>query len=511
MKRPLDVLLVCVFLCFSLNMTGDVRTEESVFQNDLGTISQEPMAFEFINPLGGQVISGNITVKVDAPVFYGIPLLLRWNNDSWVDLTNWYNSTSKLYEYPMDVTCLPTGNATFEIKLDLGHGTFYSSVEVTIKWYRPPILIVCDYYDTNITDYYTSALEILGYQVGIGYSTWFIPTNGSPSASELLEYQFVIWFKGADSSSISTAERNAIQSYLQNTVTRKLLLTGTEIAWRAYNGGGYEAWLSINFGVNDYYGDGSNSQNVLGTLGFPYSGTNYTYGGGDGSQMLGNADLLGTLGLSMGLLEYESGGYDTFAATHSPFVYGILFGFAFDAISTLADRVDLLNRTLNYLEIYDPPQMNIISPSEGELHRSPLSLTWDSNSEIPSFSYNPSYKIFIDGQLVVDEWTLETYQLSISDGNHTIRIVCEDGYGLRAYDRVTIEIDATNPKNDVINFTVGDVLKSGSLLMLNITDEHLNNVVSGWDADTWIPFPEPYQTYLPSGDGVHIFHVNSTD
>ncbi|MFW9926079.1 MAG: hypothetical protein ACFFDM_04850, partial [Candidatus Thorarchaeota archaeon] len=327
----------------------------------------------------------------------------------------------------------------------------------------------------------------------------------------LLEYQFVIWFKGADSSAISTGERTAIETYLFNSARRKLLLTGTEIAWRAYNGGGYEAWLSANFGVNDFYGDGSNSVNILGTVGFPYSGTNYTYGGGDGSQMLGNADLLGTLGLSIGLFEYASGGYDTYAATMSPFANGILFGFAFDAISTSADRVDLMNRTLNYLKIFAPPQTTILSPLEGELRRSPLSLNWESTSDISALDFNPRYKIFADGQLIVDDWILETYQLSLSDGNHTIRIICEDNYGQRAYDRVTVEIDATYPKNDMINFSVGDVLKSGSLLILNITDEHLNNVVSGWDADTWISFPEPYQTYLPSGDGVHIFHVNSTD
>ena len=498
-------------MCLSIVLTADLGNSAATSPETNPVLSQGSFGINFITPAEGEHLSGNITIKVNATVISNIPFLLRWNNDSWIDITDMYNATSKFYEYTMDVTCLPTGNVTFEAKQDTGHGIIHASVEATIDWYHPPILVVCDFYDVNITDYYTDALEALGYHEGIGYSTWHTVTNGSPTADDLLQYQFVIWFRGADTSAISLAERNAIQTYLHDMSLHKMLLSGTEIAWRAYNGGGYEAWLSTNFGVNDYIGDGSNSENVLGRIETPFSGTNYTYGGGDGSQMGGWADWLRTLDLSLGLFEYASSGYDEYAATMSPSVGGILFGFAFDAISTAAYRIDLMNRILNYLEIYSPPKLEIVAPSEGGLHRSPLPLSWNSSSEILTLVYTPTYKIFVDGKLVIDDWLLESYQLPITDGTHTVRIVCEDNYGQRDYGSITIEVDATYPITDPLNFNEGAVLKSGSLLIFNITDFHLDNVVSGWDFDAWTAFPSPYQTYLPSGDGIHVFHVNATD
>jgi hypothetical protein len=505
------VFLVGIFLCASVSVTTDMGTEELFTHHDSAASDQVSLSIVFITPFEGEILSGNFTVKINATVVHNIPLLLRWNNDSWIDLTNWYNGTSHFYEYPMDVTCLPTGNVTFEAKQDTGHGILYSFVEATVDWYRPPVLVVCDYYDANITEYYTSALETLGYYERIGYSTWYTSSNGSPTVSDLLKYQFVIWFRGGDTSTIPLEERNAIEAYLTDSSGRKMLLTGTETAWRAYNDGGYEVWLSANFGVNDYIRDGSNTENLLGCVGTPFFGANYTYGGGDGSHMTGWADWVRTLEYSIGIFEYASSGYDEYAATMSPFVNGIFFGFAFDAISTSADRLDLMNKTLNYLLIYDPPQTSILTPLEGELRSSAFLLNWESVSVISYTLYNPSYKIFVDGQLVADDWILETYLLTLSDGNHTIRIVCEDNYGQRGYDSVTIEIDASNPRNEITNFIEGAVLKGGSLLIFNITDSHLDNVVSGWDSDTWTIFSPPYQTYLPSGDGVHILHVNSTD
>ncbi|MFW9793917.1 MAG: hypothetical protein ACFFEE_06440, partial [Candidatus Thorarchaeota archaeon] len=510
MNRPFFILLIAILFCFSTSLITDSKSKEFYIHYDDATMSQGSFSIDFITPIEGEILSGNITVKINATALHNLPLLLRWNTDSWIDLTEWYNVTSQFHEYPIDVTCLPSGNITFEAMQDTGHGIIYSSVEVTIEWHRPPILVVCDYYDTNITDYYTNTLETLGYSKGIGYSTWYTFTNGSPSASDLLDYQFVIWFKGGDPSTISLAERNAIQTFLFDSSLHKFLLTGTEIVWRAYQVG-YEAWLSTCFGVNGFIADGSNSENILGSVGSPYFGANYSYGGGDGSQMTGGPDWVQTMELSQGLLEFLSSGYDEYAATMSPFVSGIIFSFAFDAISTSVNRTDLMNRTLDYLGLYSPPQMNILVPSEGELKSSPLLLNWDSSSDIHPLDYNPSYKIFVDGQLVIDNWLLETYSLPVSDGNHTIRIVCEDNFGQRGYDSVSVEIDATKPNNEILNYPAGSVLQSGSLLVFNITDIHLDQVVSGWDSDSWIAFPSPYQTYLPTGDGVHIFHVNSSD
>lgn len=510
MKQLFLGFLVLIVFCSTVTIGTNVITDDSFIPHPSTSISQGAIGFHFITPFDGEFLSGNITVTINASLIVGYPVELRWDNDTWIDLTDWFNVTSQFFEYPLDVSCLPTGNVTFEVRQITDHGTAHDSVEATIKWYRPPILVVCDYYNASITDYYTDALEAIGFTEGIGYSIWNIPIDGSPSASDLLNYQFVIWFRGDDAGTFPASERTAIQTYLGDLTTRSMLLTGTETAWAAYQYG-YEAWLSYDFGVNDYIGDGSNTENILGVVGFPYEGTNYTYGGSDGSQVGGWAERLRTMEFSAGLIEYTSSGFDDYAATQSPYVNGIFFGFAFDAVSTSSGRIDLMNKTLNYFGIYNPPQVNILSPLEDDLVNSPLMLNWESTSGLHPIIFNPTYSIFVDGQLAVSGRTSETYPLPISEGNHTIRLVCTDNYGQRSYDYVSVEVDATEPSNEFTSHTEGSILKSGTLLEFNITDVHLDQVVAGWDSDTWVSFSYPYQTSLPIDDGAHVFHVNSSD
>jgi hypothetical protein len=480
--------------------------DESVF-----VLSQDLIGINFTSPTSGENLSGNITIKVNATLIGSGQLMLRWNNDSWIDITNAYNITSRLYEYHFDTTCLPPGNVKFIAKQVTSHGSVQSTVDANITWERPPILIVDDYHNATIAQYYTNALDALGYLNGSGYDVWRTQIAGAPDDTDLLDYQFAIWYKSDDSSVISSGERTAIQTFLSNLSSRKLLLTGTEIAWRAYNGGGYEAWLSSNFGVNDYIGDGSNSENLIGSVGGPLSGANYSYGGGDGSKAGGGSDWCRTLEFSTGIAEYQSSGYDEYAAIISPIVSGLFFGFAFDAISNSSDRVDLLNRTLSYFGIYDPPQTNVIAPIGGDLENSMVDLEWNSSSAIPGAFYNPSYAIFVDGQKYISGLSLENYTITLEQGNHTIRVVCEDNYGQRGYANVSIECDTILPQIEIVNHEAGSVLQSNTLLDFDLIDDHLQSAIGRWDSATWITFTPPYDTTLPSGDGNHTFFILAFD
>jgi hypothetical protein len=460
--------------------------KHDLFDEAVFALTQEPIGINFTSPTTGESLSGNTTIKVNATVIVGADVMLRWNNDSWINLTDSYNATSRLYEYTMDVGCLPTGNVTFETKQVTSHGTIQSSVEAYIDWERPPILIVDDFYNTTVTLYYTSALEALGYHNGTGYDVWRKATDGSPSASDLLDYQIVIWYKSADSSAISLGDQNSIQTFLMDSSPRKMLLTGTEIAWTAYLAG-YEAWLSSNFGVNDYIGDGSNSEDLVGYVGGPFFGATYSYGGGNGSRALGGADWVRTVEFSQGVIEYASSGFDEFAATLSPYVYGMFFGFAFDAISSQSDRIDLMNRT------------------------SPLQIEWNSSSDIPGALYSPSYRIFVDGQQIVSDLLLDTYSADFEDGNHTIRIVCEDNYGQRGYTSVSIEIDAVLPQIIVLSHEEGSVLKSNTSIDFGFIDDHFSHALARWDSDMYGLFSPPYTTMLPVGNGNHSFDIIAFD
>ncbi|MFW9911092.1 MAG: hypothetical protein ACFFEU_01385 [Candidatus Thorarchaeota archaeon] len=511
MKRLLLVMVIGIALIFSSSSATVVEIAQEWRNASLYTLAQSPINLNFTSPATGEYLSGNITIKVNATVIAGASVMLRWHSDSWINITDLYNSTSRLYEYPMDVSCLPSGNATFEAKQVTAHGTAQASVEAYIDWERPPILIVDDYYNATVTDYYTDALENLGFSNGSDYNVWRTQVSESPDDIDLLGYQFVIWFTSDQGNPLSLNERNDIQTYLTHTSERKMLLTGTEIAWSAYNIGSFEAWLSSNFGVNDYIGDGSNSETLVGSVGGPYAGVSYTYGGGDGSRAGGGADWVRTMEFSLGVIEYQSSGYDEYAATGSPWANSLFFGFAFDAVSNSTGRIDLLSRTLSYFGLYNPPLVNLNSPSSGSLENSPLELDWTSSSMIPGMLYNPAYSIYVDGQLIVTSLSSETYSLPLTNGNHTVRIVCEDNYGQRGYANVSIECDAIPPQIEPQSHPAGSVLKSNTLIDFTITDDHLEDAIVSWDFGSWKPFSPPYETPLPAGNGNHTCNVIAFD
>ncbi|MHA2303443.1 MAG: hypothetical protein ACXACD_21085, partial [Candidatus Thorarchaeota archaeon] len=510
MKRIILALVIGIALFWSPSISPSVDMKHDLFDKAVFALTQDPIGINFTSPTTGESLSRNTTIKVNATVIVGANVMLRWNNDSWINITDSYNSTSRLYEYPMDASCLPTGNVTFVAKQVTSHGTVQSSVEAYVDWERPPILIVDDFFNTTVTLYYTSALEALGYHSGSGYDVWRISTNGSPSASDLLDYQIVIWYKSADSSAISSGEQNSIQAFLMDSSTRKMLLTGTEIAWTAYQAG-YDAWLSTNFGVNDYIGDGSNSEDLVGFAGGPFYGATYTYGGGNGSRATGGVDWVRTLDFSQGLIEFASSGYDEFAAIVSPFAQGMFFGFAFDAISNQSGRIDLMNRTLTYFGLYDRPQVSMISPTNGDLENSPMQIEWTSSSSIPGAFYSPSYSIFVDGQKIVSDLLLEAYVADLENGNHTVRVVCNDNYGQRGYASVSFETDAIPPQIIVLSHQEGSVLKSNTPIDFDLIDDHFRNALARWDSDLHNLFGPPYTTMLPLGNGNHTFQVIAFD
>ncbi|MFW9862959.1 MAG: hypothetical protein ACFFET_11780 [Candidatus Thorarchaeota archaeon] len=511
MKRLLIVLAIGIALFLSGNTSNGVQIAPKFPDVSSFTLAQEPIGINFTSPVSSEHLSGNITIKVNATVIAGASVMLRWYSDSWINITDLYNSTSRLYEYPMDVSCLPSGNTTFEVKQVTSHGTAQAFVEAYIDWDRPPILIVDDYGNETVTSYYTDALEDLGFSNGSDYNLWRTQISGSPDDTVLLGYQFVIWFTSDHGNPLSLDERNDIETYLLDATDRKMLLTGTEIAWSAYNFGSFETWLSSNFGVNGYIGDGSNSETLVGSVGGPYAGVSYTYGGGDGSRAGGGADWVRTMEFSQGVIEYQSSGYDEYAATLSPSGNGLFFGFALDAISNSSGRVDLLNRTLSNFGLYHPPEVNVIAPSNGSLVNSPLDLEWSSISTIPVAFYEPSYSIFVDGQLNASGISSETYSIALEHGNHTIRIICEDNYGQRGYANVSIECDLIPPLIEVVSHEIGSVLKGNTLLDFDIIDDHLQSVMGRWDSYPLEVFPAPYHALLPAGDGSHTFTVIAFD
>jgi len=76
----------------------------------------------------------------------------------------------------------------------------------------PCVLLVDDDQDSpDVRTYYTSALD----ELGATYDVWDLDVQGSPSASDLMGYQMVIWFTGYPrSDTFTSANEAAVQSYL---------------------------------------------------------------------------------------------------------------------------------------------------------------------------------------------------------------------------------------------------------------------------------------------------------
>jgi hypothetical protein len=153
----------------------------------------------------------------------------------------------------------------------------------------------------------------------------------------------------------------------------------------------------------------------------------------------------------------------------------------------------------------------MISPTDGELEASPLSIEWNSSSSIPGAFYSPSYSIFVDGQEIVSDLLLETYVADLENGNHTIRVVCNDNYGQRGYASVSFETDAILPQIIVLSHQEGSVLKSNTPIDFNLIDDHFQYALARWDSDLHSLFGPPYTTMLPLGNGNHTFQVIAYD
>jgi len=101
--------------------------------------------------------------------------------------------------------------------------------------------------------------------------------------------------------------------------------------------------------------------------------------------------------------------------------------------------------------------------------------------------------------------------LPSSDGFHDLYVIPEDNLGYSLLYHFTFCTDDILPSIRLTSSLNGSVHVSGTMIEIDVTDIHLDNVFYHWDTgsnQTWL---FPYTTTLPSGDEQHFLHVYAND
>ncbi len=459
----------------------------------------------FNNPAENDVLTGSLTVQVSASGTGLSSVELRFWNDTWIDITSGYNSGTGYYEYTMNVSCIETGNVTFVARATSPSGTSYASVNVYVSTSSPQILLVDDDNGASYESYYKAALEDLGLKENVAYDVWTVSSDGSPSASKLQSYVIVIWFTSDDyQTTLSDTDRANLQTFLNG--GGKLFISGQDIGYDSSNSN-WESWIQTYLHGDYANNDDTNGNAVNGVAGDAvFDGVSYSLGDGDGGGNNGYPDEISPINGGIQCLTYDVTGTPGAAVRYAGTYRVVYFGFNFEAISYAADRTDAMDRVLDFLGLDLAPSLQVSSPSRFSWVYSPVTVSWTATDDV-SVSY---VEVYLDGQLTAHV-TNSSVQVTVSEGNHTLRVVAVDSIGQITVRQVIIYVDNTDPTITFLSPAAGAVVKSGTTVDVDVSDEHLDTVYYRWDSRVWQVFTSPYDTVVPSGDGPHTLYVNATD
>jgi uncharacterized repeat protein (TIGR01451 family) len=255
---------------------------------------------------------------------------------------------------------LPTGDYTLEARA-VGYLVQSQTVSVSdgvltdLDFSLTPVQRVAlvdsgAFYYGSVASYYRSALDALT----IAYDEFRVKhvLADTPTITQLLKYDTVIWSAPFDAPSLVGAS-DVMSRYLA--AGRNLLLTGQDVAF--YDGGGffgYQPYFS-RLGVL-YNNDDADSDVVIGAPEGPLAGKVITIAGGDGANnqvfpdvvTLSRPDIAHTIGnyALSGSPPGSVSGAGAYASKCVPY-RSAFFSFGLEGIDMLADRVDVISRTLS--------------------------------------------------------------------------------------------------------------------------------------------------------------------
>jgi hypothetical protein len=432
---------------FTLSTTSEINTPSA----------------SWIGPVNKVTISGNLTIEISAVDIDGSisNVLISFDDDGYfTDITTKLNGSSGNYEFSLNSSQFTEGwhGILGIVKDNDGKVTYLGGRTFYVRNAQPRILLVDDDDGDSFEQYYEESLDALGFQEVIGYDLWEVSSLGSPSSSALSSYQSVIWFTGLDfSTTLTSTDQANLQSYLNS--GGNLFLSGQDIGYDIGGVSFYQNYLHAAY-ITDI---ASNNSGIIGTPGDPiFDSTTYALNGGDGAQNNLYPDVVSPTASSSTAMFYS--GYFTENATITfAGTYNLVYvAFPFESISTRSERIDFLNRTLNFLTVPpdSPPIVTITTPSDYQIVSSTdLDLQWNGVDD-NSISY---YHIFMDGENVAHTPLTSHIITGIPEGEHIIRIVGFDSLNQRDIGRVRLFVDYTSPLLNIITPINGTFTQSNQI------------------------------------------------
>ncbi|RLG81477.1 MAG: hypothetical protein DRO09_01950, partial [Thermoprotei archaeon] len=429
-----------VYFAFPFEAINSASDRADCMQKILDFLMPVPgkPSVSIVNPEDGDLVIGSVLVQANATDEDGTitSVVLKVDGSYYGDMT--YNPSNGLWEITLDVSSLSFGSHTLTVEATDNNGNAaLSSVTVFTKSATTFIIVIDDDEGENYEQYYTSALNDLGYGEGVDYDLWRYNESGTPSLELLSAYDLVIWFTGKDYSTTLTAgDRDLLAGYLDG--GGSLFISGQDIGFDIYNDNitWFQTYLKAIYEADD-----TNIDNVTGLSGTIFEGKTYLLSGGDGA---GNnnypSDISPTGGSSLALCYGEDQTLGA-AVTYSGVFRLVYFAFPFEAINSATDRSDCMETILNFrlsrVEITSPTE----DPSTGEAYigGDDVVISWTASGSIDH------YEILVNGTSYGNTTGTDYVIKDLSEGVWNITVIAHYTDGSSSGDYQIIIIDLTSP------------------------------------------------------------------
>jgi hypothetical protein len=177
--------------------------------------------------------------------------------------------------------------------------------------------------------------------------------NGAVS---LADYDAVFWILGEESTANDTFDANEqsrVTTYLN--AGGKLFVSGSEIGWDLDAQSGGAAFYNNTLRA-DYVSDDANTYNAIGAAGSIFAGVNLSFDNGVRFYNVDFPDVIAPLGGSLSAMLYVGGSGGTAGVQYSSGAQRlVMLAFPFETVIDVADRTDVMARTLQFFDILTPP------------------------------------------------------------------------------------------------------------------------------------------------------------
>ena len=356
--------------------TGNIRTKTTdatgyytwTLPTGPYTVTAEAYGYVPQTVTGVQVVTGAVTTQdfaLESATHYtvsghvtevgsGLPLLAELQFVG-SPVTVWTDPADGYYE-----ASLPAGSYTIKVQADRHRPEERPIVVVDgnqvqdfeLEPFACTLLVDDDTGDTYET-YYAGALDA----AGVDYELWSVASAGSPTASDLSNFDRVIWFTGDDSTTtLTTDDQTALAAYLNG--GGKLFISGQDIGYDIRTAPFYANYLHASYIVDDTNVTTLTGADIL-------SGVNVTIAGGDGAD---NQDWPSEIGLgsgAVGLYDYTGTTY-TWGGLRWEGAYRVVyFAFGFEAINAAATRATVMSTVLDWLGGCECDPVDIVDVTAG--------------------------------------------------------------------------------------------------------------------------------------------------